>query len=210
MNTTIIRHRKMGLPGGIHLSDESRQRAKEYLLSVGYREDDLKPIVWPDDAVSAYRNHSGAPWQFTTKADILRKKRERMESNLRHKRESDGTCRVPLYVWVFWCPGAIFEGWWLYLIGREYESSKFLFRDEELVAQIMELFDIPLFGEGDLENWKAEFVRWFRRGKHGGKPQGKSPVWAEMRNGRLIKLLGRAEWPQRKTIDTDKTGLTKI
>src|SRR3972149_6566405 len=114
MNTLIIRNRKGHLNIPL-LNGEGRKKAMEHLKYLGYKEKDLKPIVWPADAVSAYREYVGAPWDFKYKSDILRDKKEKMERNLLWKRESEIATRVPLYVWVFWCPGisGFYRGWWL-------------------------------------------------------------------------------------------------
>ena len=60
--------------GFLNLTDEALERAKKYLLSCGYSDKSLQPIVWPDDAVSAYQAHCGAPWEFTTRADVKKKR----------------------------------------------------------------------------------------------------------------------------------------
>ncbi len=196
MNTVISRNFRFPI-----LSEAGRQRAKEYLLSVGYRPEAFKPIVWPEDAVSAHREHMYAPWEFTTKADILRGKRERMEHNLWWKREYGVTHIQPLYVWVFWCPGIngiFYRGWWLYLIGRGISSDKY--QEGDIFSQVKELF--PLIGTTlfpDIEEWKVEFAKRYQRGLWCGKPQGKAPIWAEVKGTCIEKILGRAEWPKRNT-----------
>lgn len=183
------------------LGEAGRQRAKEHLLSIGYREEQLKPIVWPEDAVSAHREHQYAPWEFTTKADILRGKRERQKQRLWMKREYGVIHRRALYVWVFWCPGIygiFYRGWHIYLIGRGVESGKY-FKGSELCSQVRSLFPLAqsLYGPPDIEEWKAEFVKRYQRGLRCGKPQGKAPIWAEVKGSSIEKILGRAEWPNR-------------
>lgn len=183
------------------LGEAGSKRAREYLLSAGIREEALQPIVWPDDAVSVHRDHVYAPWQFTTKADIRRGKRERMEQSLWMKREYGVTHIQPLYVWVFWCPGLFgfaYRGWWLYLIGRGIETGRY-FESSELCLKVMELFPLiepTLYGPPDIKEWKAEFVRRYQRGLWCGKPQGKAPIWAEVKGTSIKKILGRAQWPQ--------------
>jgi len=91
-------------------------------------------IDWPEGAISAYRNHPGAPWRFTTKSDILRRKRERMENNLRLKREVGVVERKALYVWVFWCPGIngfFYRGWWVYRRAAKNLGQKRRFRGKK-------------------------------------------------------------------------------
>jgi len=191
----------------ISLSDEARERAREYLLSAGYREKDLKPIVWPEDAVNAYKEHPYAPWEFTTKADILRGKRERMENCLWFKREYGVTHRKPLYVWVFWCPGisGLFEGLWTYIVGlgRDYQGGGYKGQLEGyLLDDVMRLFplvDRPLFPDYRYyESWRRAFVKKYQRGLWCGRPQGKAPIRAEVRGSNIVKILGRAQWPKRK------------
>ena len=189
----------------ISLSEEARRRAREYLLSRGWREEQLKPIEWPEDAVSAYRPHIYAPWQFTTKTDIKRMKRESMEHNLWWKREYGVTHRKPLYVWVFWCPGisGFFEGLWTYIIGlgREYRGGGYKGDlSGHLLDEVMRLFplvDRPLFPPDYqyYESWRRAFIKKYQRGRWCGKPQGKAPIWAKVKGSSIIKILGRAEWP---------------
>ena len=158
-------------------------------------------IDWPEGAVSAHQNHPGDTWKFKTKSDILREKRETMENNLRLKREDGVVERKALYVWVFWCPGVdgfFYRGWWLYLIGKDYESDKYLERHTKIISQLMELFPLVepgMFDGPDIEQWKKKFAKQYQRGIRSGKPQGKAPVWAEMKNGTLERILSRDEWP---------------
>lgn len=205
MSCVITRSFKLPL-----LSEDGRRRAREYLLSVGYRQEQLKPIVWPDDAISAYRPYVGAPWQFNTKADILRKKREeKIKCRMRQRiwEESQIIRRRRLYVWVFWCPGisGFFEGWWTYIIGCRIEYGGKYCSDTNLILRAMELFPViekKLFDTEEdwqqREMWMKEFAKRYQRGYWGGKPQGKAPIWAEVRGNSIVKILGRAEWPAAK------------
>ena len=114
------------------------------------------------------------------------------------EREYGVVRKACLYVWVFWCPGVnelFYRGWWLYLIGRAISYGKYLERDEQIISNLMGLF--PL-GQRNLEEWKAEFVKKYQRGYYCGKPQGKSPIWAEIEGGTVRKLLARAQWPTRR------------
>lgn len=186
------------------LSEDSCQAAREYLISAGTDVDRIPPLIWPDDAVAAYQEHTYAPWQFTTKGDIRRRKIKDMERSLWHKREYGVVKRRALYVWVFWCPGLFgfaYRGWWLYLIGRDVKSSKYLERDRGMMEQITRLFPVlepDLFGELDMHEWKQAFIRRYRRGTWCGKPQGKAAVWAEVEGGCIRTILGRADWPKTK------------
>ncbi len=199
--TTIVIRSKQGKGGGLlNLSEDARRRAREHLKSLRIRLERVQPLIWPEDAVSAYRKHIYAPWTFTLKSDILRRKREDMERSLRRKREDEVIHRRALYVWVFWCPGisGCFEGWWLYLIGRGFETSKYFEHDSKRVARLMELFPLiepTLFGSPDIRKWKMEFVRCYQKGRWCGKPQGKAPIWVEIKNNYIFNILGRAEWP---------------
>ena len=207
MSIIVLRNRDKNANGFFSLSDDARRRAREHLKSVGIVVEKTHPLIWPDDAVSAYRSHMYAPWEFTTKADILREKRKRMEQCLWWKREHGVVRRKPLYVWVFWCPGAFgfaFKGWWTYLIGLKGEYHGGGHKGEvrgDLFNQIKKMFPVVdpiLFDTDDWkedERWMEAFVRRYQRGKWGGKPQGKAPVWAEVQGDNLIKILGRAEWP---------------
>ena len=40
----------------------------------------------------------------------------------------------------------------------------------------------------------VEFAKRYQRGRRGGKPQGKVPVWVEVKDGYIKKILTRAEW----------------
>ena len=183
-------------------SDEARRRAKEYLLSSGVPAKALEPIVWPQDAVSAYRKHFSLPWEFTTKADVQRGKRERMEHSLRFKREYGVIQKRPLYVWVFWCPGisfTFFRGWWIDIVGRGIDFNCKFFDGTTMCSSLLDLFPLVennLFGPRDIEKWKAEFVKRYQRGLWCGKPQGKAPIWAEVQGTDIRKILGRAKWPK--------------
>lgn len=201
MCTYVKRSRNPENQWGFLLSEDSRERAKAHLVTVGIDVDRIPPLIWPDDAVAAYQEHTYAPWQFTTKADVRRRKIKEMERSLWHKREYGVVERRALYVWVFWCPGLFgfaYRGWWLYYIGRGIESGKYLERDKDMMAQITRLFPVlapDLFGHLDMHEWKQVFVRRYRRGFWCGKPQGKAPVWAEVEGDHIRRLISRAEWP---------------
>jgi hypothetical protein len=200
MGTIVIRNKK-GMPG-FSFSEEARKRAYEHLKSLGYTDDELRPIEWPQDAVSAYRDNGHAAWKFTTIADILRRKRDRMENNLRWKREHEIIERRTLYVWVFWCPGisGFFRGWWTYLVGHggDYCSGGHKGEvDGVLKEDLLRLFPLVekrLF-DTDWNLWMRRFVKKYRRGVWCGKPQGKAPLWAQTEGNRVLKILGRAQWP---------------
>lgn len=206
--STVIRRDFLSKAGGLFsLSDDARRRAREYLASVGYDAARIQPIVWPEDAVSAYKAHTSAAWQFTTRADVLARRRELMEDNLQLKREDGVIRRVPLYVWVFWCPGVsgVFRGWWTYFVGLncEYRGGGYKGEaDGALWDRVQELFPVidPILpgierGWRQDERWMKEFARRYRRGTRSGEPQGKAPVWAEVEGGWIKRLLSRAEWP---------------
>jgi hypothetical protein len=200
MSTVINRNFRFPI-----LSEVGRQRAREHLISVGVRVDRLQPIIWPEDAVSAYRPHMYAPWEYTTEADILRKKWE-LRENHRIWMESQITHRRLLYVWVFWCPGisGIFEGWWTYIIGCGVEYGGKHDTDTYLIRRVMEMFpviDPTLFAMDwqQRERWMKEFAKRYQRGEWCGKPQGKALIWAEVKGHDIVKLLGKAEWAKKKT-----------
>jgi len=207
MSCVVMRSRKKETKGilPLKLSDEACRRAREHLKSAGIDVERLPPLIWPEDAVSAYRKHMYEPWQFTTKADILRKRRERMEKALRGKREYDVVHRRALYVWVFRCPGInnfIFRGWWTYLIGLTGQYHGGGYKGEVtggLFNQIRELFPVenphPLYAL-DADEWMQLFAKQYQRGKWCGKPQGKAPIWAEVKDGSIERILSRADWPK--------------
>ena len=90
---------------GFILTKKGRKKAKAYLLSVGIDLDKSPKLIWPDDAIRAYRNHYMEQWQFIYKSDIIKLKIKEQKDNLWMKREYKVTRKVPLYVWVFYCPG---------------------------------------------------------------------------------------------------------
>lgn len=209
MSTVVIRSNKGNddLIAGIKMTDKKRLRIREYLVSVGIQVDRLQPLIWPEGAVSAYKEYMYAPWEYTTKADILRQKRQRrrthriwMESRITHRRR--------LYVWVFWCPGVggfAFRGWWTYIIGCGVEYGGKLIFDTEPILQAMRLFPViePTLFEEDWEQrerWMIEFAKRYQRGLWCGKPQGKALIWAEVRGSTIIKILGRAQWHPRSGV----------
>lgn len=199
MSTLVIRGKNNSFTAGIEMTDEKRRRIRKYLISVGVPEEILKPIIWPEDAVSAYREHSYAPWKFTTKKDILREKRKSMEQNLWFKREYGVTQKRPLYVWVFWCPGisGVFEGLWTYIVGlgRDYHGGGYKGQvDGHLLDDIMRLFPVCNLFPVSHDQWQEEFIKKYRRGTHCGKPQGKAPIWAEVKGDSIVRILGRAQW----------------
>lgn len=201
----VIRSKNKNKSGGFNLSPEARQRAREYLKSVGYGDKEIQPIIWPDDAVSASRRHRYAPWVFTTKADVRRQRQERMKRILYWKREDGVVQRRALYVWVFWCPGVggfAFKGWWTYIIGIGVSYGGKYIHGGGMIAEAMKLYPLvepTLYGPPDLDRWMAEFVKRYQKGKWCGKPQGKAPVWAEVEGTRIKRILGRAEWPGQNT-----------
>lgn len=208
MSTVVMRSKKgnESLIARIGMTDEKRCRVREHLISLGVQVDRLQPIIWPEGAVSAYRKHKYAPWEYTTKADLLRDKRKR-RMNHRIWMESQITHRRRLYVWVFWCPGisGIFEGWWTYIIGCGVEHGGKYSTDSNLILRAMELFPIiepVLFGiEEDWEQrerWMIEFAKRYQRGVWCGKPQGKALIWAEVKGNSIEKILGRAQWHPRR------------
>jgi hypothetical protein len=222
MCTVVIRSKNKHTKGLFSLSDDARRRAREHLKSVGYDVDGIQPLIWPDDAVEASRKHIYAPWEFVTKADVRRSRQERMKRILWWKREYGVVRRRALYVWVFRCPGWVYEGWYTYLIGTNISCAlNFRGNNESLIARLMELFPLVgptrlLFedrsggpaasapassfrrqergGLPDLDKWMAEFVKRYQRGTWCGRPQGKSPVWAEVEGTHIKRIIGRAEW----------------
>jgi len=189
------------ISGGFSFNPEARQRAKDHLLSVGYRPEQLKPIEWPEDAVYATRSPRG-DWEFTYKSDILAERRKRMQRCLYWKREHDAVYTVPAYVWVFHIPGSNFyPGWWTYLIGKNIAEKA-----NSYIDQIMEFFPVLrvsfwLFNDDMVDKiWMEEFAKVYSCGRCGGKPEGKAPVWVNVQNGSIIEILGRGKWHSGKVV----------
>jgi hypothetical protein len=144
--------------------------------------------------------------------EVKQYRREQQKKILERKRASYNQVRKkPLYVWVFWTPGlaGIFEGLWIYIVGTDgiYHGGGYKGEVQgELLDEILRLFpliDMPLFGF-DYENlklWKTKFIEKYKRGLWCGKPQGKALIWAEVKNRSNIKILCKAEWPNKRRID---------
>jgi len=163
----------------------------------------LCEIPWPEGSISACRELPHHPFQYRFISDVLKEKRERMEQHLWWKREYGLTEQRYLYVWVFFIPGLIYGGWWLYLIGRNWDGGQKTQWETPIISRLMELFPIVkskmLFDPPDVFEWMMEFVKQYPRGiSHSGKPQGKAAVLAEFHNGNFVQILKRAEWPKRK------------
>ncbi len=191
------------------LSDDGCRRVREHLKSAGIDFDSIPKLVWPEGAVSASQKHMYAPWEFIYKSDILKAKKEGMEQNLWWKRQYHTTEIRALYVWVFWCPGisGFFKGLWTYFVGIGGDYRGGGYKGEvsgSLLDDVMDLFplvDKPLFTKNNNvweyhNEWQQRFVRKYQRGKWCGKPQGKAPVWAEVEEGSVKKIIGRIQWPQ--------------
>lgn len=157
--------------------------------------------------------HSDRPGRYdvTTFADLGRKKRQRQAERLRWKREGTGHVhRRAIYVWVFYCPGAFgfaYRGWWTYLVGRDWDSGKYLSRDEATIRQLMEMFPMgepTLFGATLSHwDWMPLFARRYccrkpngRLRRHGGRVQGKALLWAEFDGDNFLRIIGRAYLPK--------------
>ena len=202
MTTVIKRPPKGSKP---LFNEDQRRRAKEYLKSVGHDIDRMPKLIWPDDAVSATQEHPYAPWKFTTRSDVLRARKERMQHQLWWKRDYGTTEIRALYVWVFWCPGAFgfaFRGLWTYLvgIGRKYNGGgikgNVVGRLLDEVISLFPLVDKPLFPDWRYYNqWQEEFIKKYPTRK---KRSGKAPIWAEVEGNQVIKILSRAQVAQVK------------
>ena len=208
--TTIITRPRKGSKPWPWFSEEARQRAREYLKSVGHDIDRLPKLVWPDDAVSASQRHRYAKWEYTLKSDITKEKIRRMEESLVRKRQWEVVRKRAVYVWVFWCSGWVFEGYWTYIkgIGRQYHGCGKKGQVAcEMLERVFELFPLisePLFEESKntyeyYKKWQKLFVKRFAaKKKWCGRKQGKAPVWALVKDGNIIEILSRASVPARR------------
>ena len=164
---------------------------------------ELRPYVLsPPPNVAGYESN-GYYRRAVTWAMVMERRRQRQAERLRQIRSDyDVTYRRPLYAWVFWCPGInnfIFRGWWIDLVGRDIDFSCKYFEGTKMCSKLMELFPLvepTLVGQPDIEKWKAEFVKRYKKGCWCGKPQGKAPIWAEVKGNSIVRILGRAEWPE--------------
>ena len=199
MSCVVIRNKKISNGLGFLMSDEARQRLKKHIIENNIQTG--PPIIWPEGAVSAYSKHRFAPWVYTTKADIKRDRRDRMNKKLKSKRENGVVETKPAYVWTFFVsPKTFFGGWWLYIVGNGFEwGGKYHTMDCDIVRQVMGLFpfvDPVLFGTPDMDKWMSEFAKRFTRGSRFGTPMGKSPVLVEVKNNSIQRVLKRVEWPK--------------
>ncbi|MCK4819507.1 hypothetical protein KA005_27315 [bacterium] len=200
MSCIVIRNKKKPNGFPLKLSDEARRRARKDLKDRGVDVDRISLLVWPEDAVSAYQKHVWAPWQYTTKADIRRKRQEDAKQALWFKREYGTVYRRALYVWAFYVPGFFFSGWWIYLvgIGHDYHGGGYKGQvDGNLLDNLLRLFPLvePDLFETNCDKWIAEFVKRYQKGRRGGKPQGKALVWAQIKDGYVERILSKAELP---------------
>ena len=197
----VIRSKGTPKRGFLNLSPEANQRATEYLRSVGWDVDRIKPLIWPEDAVSAYRDHPYDPWKFVTKLDVKQRRQREAKEVLWYKRNDGVIKRRAAYVWVFWCPGIsgiFFRGWYIYVIGNGFDWSGKL--SSKLGKRILELFPFVepvLFGTPNEKKWMGGFVKRFKKGKWGGRWQGKTPVWVEVKGCNITKIIERVEWPRK-------------
>ncbi len=204
MSCVVIRSKKNpdGFP--IKLSEDALRRGREYMIAQGIDVDRIPPLIWPKDAVSAYREHTWDPWQYTTKADIRQTRQKDAKEVLWFKREYKVIHRRAAYVWVFWCPGisGCFEGWWTYITGNGFDHGGKFQTDSDLILEAMTMFPVvepSLLDVGEdwkvREKWMIEFAKRYQRGKWCGKPQGKAPVWVEVQGDNIEKIIGHAKWP---------------
>jgi len=174
--------------------------------------EEIRPYVLaPPPDVAGYES-DGYYRRAVTWEKVMERRRQRQRTELERKRSNyDVVYSKPLYVWVFWCPGInnfFFKGWWTYFVGFGHEYHGGGFKGNvvgELWYELLRLF--PLL-EANLfetqeewrknEEWMKRFVKKYRRGTRCGRPQGKALVWAEVYGSRIVKILGKAEWPNRK------------
>jgi len=139
--------------------------------------------------------------QVLTWDDVKKYRRQRQKEILIQKRMGyrQNTEKKPLYVWVFWCPGisSFFRGLWTYFVGfgRDYRGGGYKGDvSGRLLEQVIKLFPLverDLFGELNYELWQRKFIEKYKRGLWCGKPQGKALIWAEVKGGEVMKILGK-------------------
>ena len=168
-------------------------------------------VLVPPPNVAGYESN-GYYRRAVTWAMVMERRRQQQAVKLRQIRSDYNiTYRKPLYVWVFWCPGisnssgvptilSCFRGWWIYFVGHgcDYRGGGYKGNIEgTLFDEIMKMFPVenphPLYAL-DEDEWMQLFAKQYQRGKWCGKPQGKAPIWAEVRGESVEKILGRAKW----------------
>jgi hypothetical protein len=158
---------------------------------------DIKPkILSPPDNVAGYESN-GYYRRPVTWSMVMDRRRQRQKIELENKRiDYDFIHKIPLFVWVFFCPGisGVFEGWWLYFKGREdYYGGGFKGSiGDELLKKVIKLFplvEVDLFGNFNFELWKERFAKKYQQGTWAGKPQGLVPVWTLVKGHQVIDIL---------------------
>lgn len=210
--TVMMRSFKDGISSW--LTPEACERARKYLISVGYPPDCFKPIVWPDDAVSAHRDDCRDPWQFVTKGDIRRRRQKEAKDQLSVIREHGVIERRAIRLVVYYFPGyftiGAFMGWYAALHGVN-DFEQFLnFRcgvEGKIIRELMKLFPLVeqgLWHDGDIfKEWMKEFVEKYpirTRRKDMVKVIGSAPVWVEMVDRKVTKILELGRWPQKREL----------
>lgn len=175
---------------------------RQFLINTknGVRED-IKPLILsPPDNVAGYESDGYFRRAVTWKI-FMERRRERQKKRLEDKRSCwDFVRKIPLFIWVFHCPGisGIYEGTWLYFKGREkYYGGGFKGSIGcELLDRVIALFPLvekDLFGNYDFELWKSLFIKKYKKGCWAGRPQGLTPVWTLVRGGQVLEITDKIQ-----------------
>jgi hypothetical protein len=163
-------------------------------------------LDWPEGSVSASRQFPHDPWEFRFEADVRKDKMERQERNLSWRRRP-GAQRRALFVWVFCVTGDYFSGWWTYLIGigrKQYSAGGIKGNvTGDLMRQVQREFPTDctaLFGDAMTDAlWMEAFAHQYRRRTRWGEPEGYAPVWAMVRDDRVVSIQ-KADRPKYSTV----------
>lgn len=133
-------------------------------------------------------------WKSVTYKELLDKKIENQNEELRRKRQSAKI--IPCYIWVFYNNTDFFGGWWIYIVTLKKDHG-INFRHERnpaLVEKAMSLFPcgiLPL--EEYFDEWAKKFSEIFSNTTfYHGRKQGLKMCYCEIDEyGKLINLLSK-------------------
>lgn len=122
------------------------------------------------------KNHLYDDWVPTTYKELLEKKIEKQKWELDRKRDCETTVTLPGYIWIFYVPGSLFAGWWIYIKTRkhDYGISFRHERNDKLIVKCMQLFPLGIIPVlENFDHWAKKFAQQyphvgFKRNKNQG------------------------------------------
>lgn len=131
-------------------------------------------------------------WEVVTWADIHKKRTERININISHKRNFIKTVQ-PAIIWVFYNENFLFHGWYVKI--RTLKNSFYLnwkTYDRNIIERAMSLYNCGIIPSAEFENqWFESFAKTYHTNSFGGrKKQGTAFCYAVFNDhGNLIDLL---------------------